>query len=224
VRMPTMRRTTSLAVAAAVLVAACGSASSPSPEHLLGDALTTLAKSRSVHYREVQSNEAGTNTYDSDITQNAVHTDARSSNGAWAETVLVGGVLYERSSRTGGRWWVMPEASRSAAETTTIPGDVSCLRAGHGRLRAVGSVTGAHVVLSDDGNAPGGGHGRWYLDAAKQVRLTRVVHRGPDRPGGPAHCGRARAGVTIDGSYSRYDTPVSVFAPTDAVPAPPGTA
>ena len=211
------------AVAAALVVASCGSGRGPSSDELLSDALTTLAHARSVHDREVQSSAAGTNTFHSDMTQNAVHTKASSSNGAWAETVLASGVLYERGSRTGGRWWVMPDTDRIAAETTTIPGTVGCLRAEHGRFSVVGSLNAAHVVLADDGNAPGAAPGRWYVTTGPPARLTRFVHTGPDREGGPPHCGRTLAGVTIDASYSGYDRPVSITAPTDAVPAPPGT-
>jgi len=222
VPVTTTGRATTLALAV-FTVAACGSSGTRSPDRLFADAMTTLARSHSVHYREAQSNGRATNTSDSDATQNAVHTEARSSNGAWSEMVLVNGVLYDRGSYTGGRWWVMPDADRTAAEPTTIPGQVRCLQTEHGRLAAVGSPSGGHVVLSDDGNAPGASPGRWYLNTAEPVRLMRSVHTGPDRDGGPAHCGRTLAGVTIDASYSAYDVPVSVTAPTDAVPAPPGT-
>ena len=117
----------------------------------------------------------------------------------------------------------MPESARVAAETTTIPRTVQCLRAGHGHLAGVGSLNRAHVELADDGKAPGAVPTRWYLEVGKEVWLTRFVFTGPDRPGGPPHCGHARAGVTIDRSFTRFNAPVSIAAPPDAVPAPPGT-
>jgi hypothetical protein len=172
---------------------------------------------------EVQSSAAGTNTFDSDVTQDAVHTTGRSSNGAWSETVLVNGTLYERSSRTNERWWIMPDNDRMVAQTRTIPSSVECLRAEHGRLAAVGSLQRPTAVLSDDGNAPGAGRGRWYVSTASPTTLTRFVHHGPDREGGPPHCGRTLAGVTVDETYSRYGASVSITLPTDAVPAPAGT-
>jgi hypothetical protein len=202
---------------------ACGSSPERSPNQLLSEALTTLARARSVHTGEVQSGAAGSNTYVSDVTQGGFHTEATSSNGARAETVLTDGTLYERSTRTGGSWWIMPTSSAAAAQAGTIPGIVECLRAEHGHLIAGGSLQRRNLLLADDGLAPGAGPGRWYVTTGNPVTLTRFVHHGPDNAGGPAHCGHTLSGVTVDESYSKYNAPVAIVPPGGAVPAPPGT-
>jgi hypothetical protein len=212
-------RTVLIALTLTVVSAACGAVPKRTPEGLLTAALDSLAQARSVHYREVQSLGPTTTTYESDATADAFHARATSTNGSWSETVLVHGRYYDRGSATGGSWRIMPEGARIAAEAGTIAGLASCLRAAHGHLSAVGSLSGSRIQLADAGDTPGAGPGRWFLSAGQDVRLDRYVHTGPDRAGGPANCGRASAGVTITSSLTKYSARVVIEAPRGAAPA-----
>jgi hypothetical protein len=191
----------------------------------MAKAVETLRHARSVHYEETQSDGTNVNRFESDLTADASASHASSTNGAWEETVSVGGRFYDRGSFTGGHWWILPSNARQAANASTINQVTNCMKGGsHGHLTAVGSLTGSKVVLADDGNSPGDAPARLYLTVGRQVRLDRVVSYGPGRPGGRPNCGGIpRAGATIDGSFSAYGAPVTVTAPAGAVPAPSGT-
>ena len=128
------------------------------------------------------------------------------------------------------RWIKVPPATPGLAQFAawTNPTTVGrCIVASH-----LGTVTTAGttiyegrpvVVLRDHGNVPGSAPGELYVTTTGRVLPVREMQTAPSQPGGVPEraCGETsapmRTTATGDLTFSRYNQPVAITAPANAI-------
>jgi hypothetical protein len=214
------------AAVALVLLAACSSTSPPStpPATAFDAALSTMSTTQDLHVL-VQSNTDTGTAESSDVveTLEGVHLQALSG-GVTTEAVIVGDRGWERSPTTGGQWIPLADDRVLGTRRELNPDAESrCIKLEHGRLRSLGTRTFAKQktwALADDGSAPGGIKGTWYVSLTAPYRIIGFTGVGPAGPRPLPDCGSPGPGP-IQRLYS-YEAAPPVTVPFD-VASPPTT-
>ena len=125
-----------------------------------------------------------------------------------------------------GHWAKLPASAaggfKDDLEQLSPKGLAECVSRGNGTLRSGGEQTldGKRVrVLIDEGDKPGTNPGKLYVAADGKALPVRETQTGKQKPGGTdTRCGDPKSTTTHgDVRISRYDEPVEIKAPADAL-------
>jgi hypothetical protein len=217
-------------VAAAAMLAGCGSSPAPSTlpvpvprsaDQLYAAYVAALRAARSEHYTGTVTFSDGTSVrLEVTATQTTAHLIAHSE-GLAIEEVVAGGHVYQRGGGHGPDWVELPADEAQAAEALTIQREADCAAREHGTLRLgpPSRIGGRRVAtIVDDGAGAGAAPQDSYLSLDAPVHLVRVVQTGPEHAGGSAECGHQPGPIAVSATvdYDSFDTPVRITPPPDA--------
>ena len=144
------------------------------------------------------------------------------SNGVTTDIVVIRGRGWERSSDKGGRWMELEQAQLvNLVGSLTASSEAECVRAVHGRLRAIGTRTIAGQrtwELADDGSGQGGMKGTWFLSPKSPYQIIGFRGAGPAGPNARSECGSPGPGLF--GRAYTYEVAPPVTVPPEVVATP----
>lgn len=201
---------------------------------------------KSYHFEGTQTDEDGTAEIEGDVTAAGSTEFDLTMDDATVTFRVIGTTAYLRADaaywresagaqgdalaeRLADRWVKSPSASVGIGELLDELSPrtlAACLAVGNGTLRDGGSadVGGRKAdVLIDEGDKPGTTPGRFFTAADGPPLPVRVLQTGKRRPGGtldPKCSEEDDTSSASDLQFSRFDEPVSIEAPKDAIEIP----
>lgn len=229
-----------LALAAAAVLAGCGSASPSHPtatatqpeasrtaQQIYGDSLTEMARQRSVHIvgHQVDSTGAGA---DVDIVDTARSARVVLRDSSGTAYLVVTPDAVEVSPTPDGPYRAAPADVTIEASSLPLQPTVRCARTEHGALTKgpTSTVDGTRVIaIQDDGRAPGASPSTDYVAISGPPLLVREVVHGATTPGGRVDCGHPPEDTsppTVSATYDFRDWGRAVtVTPPPTVPSGP---
>jgi hypothetical protein len=222
-----------------------GIASKP-PRAILADAAAALRRAESFHLEGTQGAGKKATEVKADIGLPSKLRLTIGQGDASASIIIVGGSLYikanaafwnqqgvgQAAQQLAGRWLKTPAGSGELQsltkdlDTKTLAG---CLVKGHGTLEHGGKATvdgQEAVVIVDKGDRPGTNPGKLFVAATGEPLPLRTLATGPERPGGKQDpkCDDGTPTTAGDeATFSDYDEPLDLSAPSGAVEIGGGT-
>jgi hypothetical protein len=236
----TPRRTLACALAATLLLAACGGgdeASKPA-DQVMQDTATALKAAKSFHLAVVV--DTGTQGGGKlDISADVVAPNTVSGTiteaGVTGRFVFAGGKVYlqgrdflsalagqQAATQIGDKWVVAPAsaAGSGVGQIADMQKFADCLVQNHGTLsKSTGKLGGQDaVILTDKADKAGTQPGKLYVAASGTPYPLELQITGPTTPGTPASSACASTGSSTGNlTFSDYGKSYSIAAPTGAV-------
>lgn len=241
-RRPAASRVTTTTAATTATAQTTAQAPKQSPARTLRDVRAALRGLRSYHVAGSQTDPQGTTSLAGDVTAAGDLRMTIHQHGTSADMIVIGNAVYLRAAEA---FWTQSHISAQLAHVIAdrwikAPSEhgiqqlsdqvrprtlAHCLQGGGDQLTDAGLHTyhGRPVrVLTSAGRTPGSSPGKLYVAATGPAFPLRVLQTGPAKPGGvkdprcddpknPDHSTRS------DIALSRFDEPVHVTAPPDAL-------
>lgn len=216
-----------------------------SPDRLLREAAAAMRGVRSYHVEGTQTDGDGKSTVAADVSANGASRLRLTQAGKRLEVIVTRGATYLKANRAfwdeagggGGdqasrlladRWVKSPESQspelRKSVDVLRPRRFAHCLVSTTGRVtrKGDGELDGRPVVvLSDDGDVPGGTPGDLTIAAEGKPLPLRIKQTGPERPGkGDPRCGDdddASTTTASDLRLSDFDRVAPIREPEDAI-------